>query len=136
MSSARTSRTTWSTAGLPDGNGGFDADHRAFGPGVRRLVFTLPCRAGESHMDLRSLLHPGATWILRTTPESTGESDGQIQEDFQRIGGPTGSQFPTPDVGGPVHRSGCDAVRGGRSFGHGAVRPFQGRAAAANPSTG
>src|SRR5712691_13325594 len=87
-------------------------------------------------MDLRSLLHPGATWILRTTPESTGESDGQIQEDFQRIGGPTGSQFPTPDVGGPVHRSGCDAVRGGRSFGHGAVRPFQGRAAAANPSTG
>src|SRR6266571_5545366 len=44
MSSARTSRTTWSTAGLPDGNGGFAADHRAFGPGVRRLVFTLPCR--------------------------------------------------------------------------------------------
>src|SRR5712691_9416878 len=110
MSSARTSRTTWSTAGLPDGNGGFAADHRAFGRQARPTPrpsplarSTSPCRAGESHMDLRSLLHPGATWILRTTPESTGESDGQIQEDFQRIGGPTGSQFPTPDEIGRAH---------------------------------
>src|SRR5216683_601744 len=37
-----------------------------------------PSRAGESHMDLSLVLHWRAIWILRTTPEAKGESDGQI----------------------------------------------------------
>ncbi len=43
-------------------------------------------------MNLRFLLHQLKTWIYWTTPTTKGESDGQIQEGFPRLGRSTGRQ--------------------------------------------
>src|SRR6266550_3669860 len=84
-----------------------------------------PLAAGESHMDLRSLLPWSARWILKTTPAWRRESDGEIQEDFSTVAGPAGRQCAARSGGGAGHRLGGDAVRGRDLLGHGRVRASQ-----------
>src|SRR5215471_792045 len=98
---------------------------------LRSQVDLSPQGAGESHMDLRGLLHWSARRILRATPVLKGESDGQVQEGFSTVAGPAGGQRETRSVGGAVHCSGGRAVRSGFLLGHGGLRPVQGRTVAA-----
>src|SRR5882757_4401649 len=100
------------------------------------LMLLSPARAGESHMDLRSMLHWSARWILRTTPEAEGESHGQVQESFSTPAGPSCGQCAARPAGGLDHCLGGDAVWGGDLLGHGRVWPGQGRAVAAVSAIG
>src|SRR5215211_8002091 len=93
-------------------------------------------RAGESHMDLRGLLHWWARRILRTTPELWRESDAKVQEGFPAVAGPARGQRETRSVGSAVHCSGGSAVWGGLLLGHGRLRTIQGRAVAAFSAPG
>src|SRR5215472_4147312 len=87
-----------------------DSDGLLYRP-CRALGHLSPLAAGESHMDLSGLLHCFARRILKTTPGSWRESDGQIQEGFSTAAGPARRERQTQAVGGPVHRSGGRAVR-------------------------
>src|ERR1700736_5518628 len=115
------------------------------GAGKAETIFTTsaaavnslaPLAAGESHMDLRRLLHWRTRRILKTTPGSWRGSDGQVQEDFPAVGGPARRQCETRTVGGAVHRAGCSAVRSRVVLGYGGIRTIEGRAVAAFPAPG
>jgi hypothetical protein len=41
---------------------------------------------------LTLVLRRRATWILKRIPESQGESDAEIQEDFPGLAGPAGTK--------------------------------------------
>src|SRR5260370_1153506 len=73
-----------------------------------------PCGVGESHMDLRGVLRRHARWILRTTPEALGESDGEIQESFPAVARSAGGQCPAQAAGRFGHCAGRVAERGGQ----------------------
>src|SRR5260370_12380937 len=100
---------------------------------ARNSLPTLPLQVGESDMDLRGVLRRHARWILRTTPEALGESDGEIQESFPTVARSAGGQCPAQAAGRFVHCAGRAAVRGGDLLGHGRVRPGQRKLAAADP---
>src|ERR1700738_1155509 len=95
-----------------------------------------PQAAGESHMDLRPLLHCFARWILRTTPAWRRESDGEAQEDFWTIAGPAGVQRAARSAGDIAYRIGGGSLRGRDLLGHGGVRTSQGRTVAAVSAAG
>src|SRR5215475_4219512 len=100
----------------------------------KRAVPTLPCKAGESHVDLTWVLRPQATWILKRTPESLRESDAEIQEDIPRLAGPAGGQCLSRFARHHRYRAGGNAVWGDRRHGHGVVCSVEGSAAAAIPA--
>src|SRR5215213_11014946 len=87
-------------------------------------------------MDLRPLLPWSARWILRTTPFLRRESDGQIQEDFSAVAGPSRGECATRTGRGTDYCLGGDAVWGADLLGHGGVWTSQGRPVAAVSSTG
>src|SRR5438552_12662822 len=103
----------------------------AFPPPVRG-----PCGAGESHVDLTGMLRRPATWILKGTPESLGESNAEIQEVLPRLVGPAGGQCLSRFARHHCHRVGCNVVWGERRHRHGAVCSLEGKAAAAIPAVG
>src|SRR5262245_19513968 len=90
------------------------------------LMLLSPARAGESHMDLRPVLHWSARWILRTTPTERRESDGQVQKVLWSDGRPACGQCPPRPSGAVGYRSGGDPVWGGELLGHGRLRPGEG----------
>src|SRR5690349_12068523 len=85
---------------------------------------------------MRLLLHVRTLWILRTTPELRGGSDGEVQEGISRLAGSASAECAARFSRSAVHRTRSDTVRGRWPFGHGAVWQVEGRIAAANPSFG
>src|SRR5450631_1850956 len=93
-------------------------------------------RAGESHMDLKRLLHWRTRRILKTAPESSRGSNGQVQENFPAVAGPARGQCEARSSGGAVHCAGGGAVRSGKLLGYGGLRTVEGRTVAAFPALG
>src|SRR5262249_53742314 len=95
-----------------------------------------PQGAGESHLDLRCLLHWFGKRILKATPESRRELDAPLQEGFSILAGPAGRERETRSFGSSAYCAGGCAVRGNVVLGHGGIRPLQRRAAAAGSAFG
>src|SRR5579859_2831846 len=87
-------------------------------------------------MDLRHLLPWRIREILKTTPESWRESDGQVQEDLSTVARSASGQCESRSLGGAAHRAGSRVVWSGDLLGHGGLRTVEGRAAAALPAPG
>src|SRR5260370_35897248 len=103
---------------------------------MRGAALTLPSRAGESHMDFRSLLRCFARWILRMTPALLRESYGEAQEGFSTIAGPAGGQRAARSAGGIGYRFGGGTLRSRDLFGYGGGWRSQGRAVGAGYAAG
>src|SRR5260370_38074909 len=101
-----------------------------------RELLPSPLWAGESHVDLRSMLHQPAIWILRRTPESNGGSDAEICQDFPRFARSASGERAARIARCPCHLAGCGAVRSEMRDRHGAVWPIEGEVAAAIPAIG
>src|SRR5262249_17191797 len=71
-----------------------------------------PARAGESHLDLRCLLHWFGKRILKATPESRRELDAPLQEGFSILAGPAGRERETRSFGSSAYCAGGFGVRG------------------------
>src|ERR1700694_3060006 len=102
-----------------------------FGRRERWSFFTLPWRAGESHMDFYSILRGLTIWILKMSPDDWEVSDEGFQESFPAVAGPACGQRAARSARSCVHCAGRNAVWCGKLRGDGRVRPEQGRVFAA-----
>ena len=72
-------------------------------------------------MDLRVLLRRPANRILKTTPDSKGESNAQIQKGFSLVARPAHGERAAPAAGSSLHRACCGAVGSAGPNRHGAI---------------
>src|ERR1700683_928716 len=73
--------------------------------------FTLPWRAGESHVTLGKVLRSKAKWILKVSPDSAGDGHGTIHAVFFRFARSASWQCGARSDGDFVYRLAGDAVR-------------------------